>query len=208
LPYAPSCAWGGLTGHGDRLYFGLPSYWSAHETTLSSIDPYTGVVTPVGPFGPIPTELEVRGLAGRGCYAGQAYCTAGTSSAGCVASLTSLGLPSVAATSGFVVSAQQVQGHRTGLFFYGVSGKLAQPLGSGNWLCVRSPTQRTSLQPSGGIAQQCNGSLSLDWLAWTSTHPGSLGTPLHVGTQVCVQAWYRGPGLPTLTDALQFLTCP
>jgi hypothetical protein len=112
------------------------------------------------------------------------YCTAGTTTNGCNASMGATGTPSASATSGFTLTASNVEGQKTGLIFYGLSGQLALPWGTGStsFLCVKPPTQRTPVQPSGGTFGGCDGSLSLDLLAWLAANPGSLGTPVASAT--------------------------
>ncbi len=143
----------------------------------------------------------------------RAYCTAGTSTAGCVPAIGASGTPSVAATSGFVLSTTGVEGLRQGLFFYGLQGAAIAPWGanSSSFLCVKSPSQRMSLLGSGGTAGACNGSFVQDWRAFVATSPGALGTPLFPGMSVCAQAWYRDPGsskTTSLSDALEFVVVP
>jgi hypothetical protein len=141
------------------------------------------------------------------------YCTAGTTSNGCRASISSAGAPSVSATSGFTIAVSNVEGSKNGLIFYGINGPNATPWGAGSssFLCVKAPVQRTSFQGSGGTPGQCDGWLSLDWLAWTSAHPGKLGTPFEAGCGVWAQGWFRDPPSPrttSLSNGLQFTTVP
>ena len=143
------------------------------------------------------------------------FCTAGTTTNGCNATLSSSGTPSVSATSGFVISATNVEGQRAGLVFYGLdnSGFPPQAWGpsSSSFLCVKSPTQRTPSQLSGGTLGVCNGNFSLDWSAFVANNPSSLGAPFASGSTVYAQAWFRDPPAPkttNLSDALQFTTQP
>jgi hypothetical protein len=76
---------------------------------------------------------------------------------------------------------------------------------------VKSPTQRTSFHSSGGTAGSCDGTLSVDWLAFVAANPGALGTPLTPGALVNAQAWFRdppAPGATNLSNALEFSVCP
>jgi hypothetical protein len=78
-------------------------------------------------------------------------------------------------------------------------------------LCVKQPTQRTPPQSSGGSALACNGSLTLDWLAFVANHAGALGAPFAAGDVVQAQAWFRDPPSPKttqLTNALEFTLVP
>ena len=80
------------------------------------------------------------------------YCTAGTSTAGCVPSIGATGSASAAAGSGFTLTASGLEAQRQGLFFYGISGVAISPWSptSSSFLCVKSPTQRMPLLSSGG----------------------------------------------------------
>jgi hypothetical protein len=141
----------------------------------------------------------------------EAYCTAGVTTHGCVPTLTSSGVASASAGSGFDVWATNVEGQKQGLLFYGLSGALALPWGTGtSTLCVKPPTQRTLAQSSGGSLNGCDGVLSLDWNAFTSS-PSALGSPFAGGESVCIQAWLRDPPSPkttNLSNALRFVVQP
>lgn len=146
------------------------------------------------------------------CSGQQAYCTAGTTTNGCVPSISASGWPSAAASSGYTLQVQQVDGQRQGLIFYGVSGPLAAQWGLGSsFLCVKTPTQRMPVSNTGGAVGQCNGALSIDWRAWTSSNPGALGTPFGAGDMVYAQGWFRDPAASkatNLSNALSFALCP
>ena len=122
------------------------------------------------------------------------------------------GVPSLSATGGFTLTAIDVEGDKSGLIFYGLSGRTALPWGlSTSFLCVKSPTQRTSTLSSGGTAGTCTGTISLDLLDWLATHPGALGTGASVGTIVDAQCWFRDPPSPKttqLSNALEFILVP
>lgn len=140
------------------------------------------------------------------------YCTAGTTTNGCNATLASTGVPSASATSGFVVTASQVEGQKQGLFFYSLSGAQAQPWGSGtSFLCVHPPTQRGPVATSGGTSNACDGSLTLDWNAFRASSPTILGAPFQGGESVWIQTWFRDPPAPkstSLSNALSFTVAP
>ncbi len=141
------------------------------------------------------------------------YCTAGTTTNGCNALMTAMGIPSVSAPSGFVVTCSSVEGDKSGLIFYGVSGRHATAWapGSTSFLCVKSPVQRMLSQNSGGTGGSCDGSFSIDWSAWRSDHAAALGQPFAPGHVVDAQAWYRDPSAPgttNLSDALEFTLSP
>jgi hypothetical protein len=140
-----------------------------------------------------------------------AYCTPGVSTNGCAATLSALGTPSASAASGFTVTANDVEGQRPGMFFYGVTGPAAFSWNGSSFLCVKSPTQRIASQASGGLANTCSGSMSYDWNAYMSSHPFALGNPRAPGMTVNTQLWYRDPPAPKTTnfsDALQFVVQP
>jgi hypothetical protein len=130
------------------------------------------------------------------------YCTAGTSTNGCNASINASANPSASLASPCLISVANVEGQKSGLIFYSVSGQNAQPwsTGSTSFLCVKSPTQRTPTQTTGGTPSACDGTLSLDWNAYQSANPGSLGNPFSAGDQVWAQAWYRDPPAPKTTN--------
>jgi len=140
------------------------------------------------------------------------YCTAGTSSAGCVATMSATGAPDANAGSGFTLRASGVEGQRQGLVFYGLSGRVAFAWGTtSSFLCVKSPLQRTFPQSSGGAAGACNGELTTDWNQFSATYPGALGAPFAGGEVVQAQAWFRDPPnakTTSLSDALEFVVQP
>ncbi|MCC7011052.1 MAG: hypothetical protein IT454_00705 [Planctomycetes bacterium] len=147
------------------------------------------------------------------CGSGSSYCTSSTSTHGCQATMNASGTPSATASSGFVLTCANVEGQKAGLFFYGISGAQSVPwaASSTSFLCVKLPTQRTSLLSSGGTSSACNGSFTLDFLAFMSANPGALGQPLTVGQQFRAQTWFRDPPAPkttNLSDAWQFSICP
>ncbi len=142
------------------------------------------------------------------------YCTAGTSTFGCAATmgwaLSTGDCPSVSAGSGsFFVTCSGADGQKDGVIFYGVSGRDATPwaLGSTSFLCVKAPTQRTANANSGGTMGACDGSYSLDFFAWLAGNPGTLGAPAMVGNQFNFQAWYRDPPAPKTTSLSDGLEC-
>jgi hypothetical protein len=142
-----------------------------------------------------------------------AYCTAGTSTNGCVPTLSAVGIPSVSAPSGFVLQAADLEGNRAALFFYSVTGPKATVWapGSTSYLCVKAPTQRLGTANTGGNAGACDGAITEDVLAYWATHPGALGQPVQAGQLFNAQVWYRDPSAPGttgLSGGLQFRTCP
>jgi hypothetical protein len=141
------------------------------------------------------------------------YCTAGTTSSGCTAHMQGSGTPSASASSGFTITASGVEGQKSGLLFYGISGRHSGVWapGSTSLLCVKAPVQRGPAQNSGGTSAACDGVLSLDWNSYMSTHPGALGQPLQVGQVIDGQAWFRdppAPGTTNLSDGLEWIVGP
>ncbi len=142
------------------------------------------------------------------------YCTAGTTTNGCVPAISANALPNVTNTAGCVVSVANLEGQKQGLIFYGVNnnGFTPNPWGAGSsFTCVKAPTQRTGSQNSGGIAGLCNGSFGILWDSYQSANSSALGNPFAPGDRVYVQAWFRDPAAPkttNLSDALELTYLP
>jgi hypothetical protein len=149
------------------------------------------------------------------CGSVTSYCTAGTTSLGCVGVMAATGAPDASAGAGFQVSALQLDAQRQGLFFYGLDNSGFTPLswaaGSSSFFCVKSPTQRLPLQSSGGALNTCTGLFSVDFNTYLASNPTALGAPFTGGETVHIQAWFRDPPSPkstSLTNALRFVVCP
>jgi Tol biopolymer transport system component len=131
------------------------------------------------------------------------YCTAGTTSNGCTASIAASANPSASLASPCNITVVGVEGQKLGLVFYGVDNAGFTPLvwtaGSTSFLCVKPPTQRTAVHSSGGSAGLCNGTLGVDWNAFQIANPAALGNPWSAGNKVFVQAWFRDPPAPKTT---------
>lgn len=143
------------------------------------------------------------------------YCSAGTTSHGCVAAIAASDAPSLSLANPCSLVVTGAEGVKTGMLFYGVDNTsfTPTPWGSGgtSYLCVRQPTQRTGLQNSGGTFNACDGSYVLDWNAYQSAHPLALGNPWSAGDKVFVQAWFRDPPAPkatNLSNAIQMTYVP
>ncbi len=144
-----------------------------------------------------------------------AYCTAGTSTSGCVAAISASAPPSAALASACQIDVSNVEGQKHGLIFYGIdnAGFTPRPwgFGSSSYLCVDSPIHRAVAMNSGGAAGACNGALALDWNAYQSANPTSLGNPFTVGAKAYVQAWFRDPPAPrgsNLSNAVELTVGP
>jgi hypothetical protein len=147
------------------------------------------------------------------CPAPISYCTAGTTTNGCNATLSASGTPSASASSGFTLSVSNVEGQRQGLIFYSVNGRNSAvwATGSTSFLCVKAPTQRLTTLGSGGTNNACNGAFSIDWLAWMATHPTAVGQPLTSGQKFQGQCWFRDPSASATTNlsqGLEWTLCP
>jgi hypothetical protein len=141
------------------------------------------------------------------------YCTAGTSSNGCVPAIGASANPSVSHATSCNITVSGLEGQRTAIIFYGINQTgftaHAWATGSNSFLCVKSPSQRTGVGNSNGTVGVCNGSLVFGWNAYQSSHPSALGNPFAVGQKVYAQCWYRDPPAPkttNLSNAIE-LTC-
>jgi len=170
--------------------------------------------------GSLPGQLPLANIAGRldpDCAASiQTYCNPKPNSLGCTPAIGTTGLPSASAGSGFVVSATQVLNNKSGLLFYGTSGRGGAAF-QGGTLCVSTPIKRTPAVTSGGNPppNDCSGVLSIDMNAFAVGALG--GTPLaalsSVGTTIYCQWWGRDPGFvapnnTTLSGGLEYVVCP
>lgn len=158
-------------------------------------------------------SMDGLALAGGGCPAPTNYCTSSTTTNGCVPAISATGALSVAAANGCVIDVASVEGQKSGLIFYGASGQVAFPWapGSTSFFCVKSPTQRTFLQSTGGTNGQCDGALTIDLRNFMATYVGALGSNVSAGDTFQVQSWFRDPPAPkttNLSNALQIVACP
>jgi hypothetical protein len=195
----------------SALTWGLaPAMITARRNFAADVDPATGNVYVAGGYAPAtPTNLMEIFV---NCGATNNYCTAGTTSSGCVPAISGTGTPSASAASGFTIDVAAVEGQKQGLIFYGVTGPSAAVWGTGSsFLCVKAPTQRTPTQASNGTAGACDGALSIDFNTYISTHPGAVGQPFSSGDEVWAQGWFRDPPASkttNLSDGLHFTMCP
>jgi len=143
-----------------------------------------------------------------------AYCTPGTSAAGCQATLSALGSASATAPSGFQLAASGVEGAKDGLFFFGVNGRQANPWGNGTSLqCVVPPVSRAGLASGSGTAGACDGAFVQDLNAlWCPACASPAKNP-GAGSFAQAQLWYRDPlstsnQTTSLSDALEFVVSP
>jgi hypothetical protein len=165
------------------------------------------------------TSSTLFGMAGiasadTGCPALGAYCTAGFTTNFCQAAMTASGTPSASAAGGFTITMFNGEPQKQGILFYGVNNSGFTPLpwgASSSFICVKAPTQRMSVQNTGGTIGVCDGVMSQDWNAYRASNPTALGQPFSAGDDVYAQAWFRDPPSPkttNLSNALRFTLCP
>jgi hypothetical protein len=132
------------------------------------------------------------------------YCTAGTTTNGCNATISASAQPSASQATPCTLTVANVEGQKQGLVFYGLDNTGFTPLPwattSTSFFCVKSPTQRTFPQTSGGVANQCNGVLSVELNNFFGAFPSALGLPFATGDKLYVQAWFRDPPAPRTTN--------
>ena len=196
----------GLTSTGHLCQYGSYSGRISPDGRHVAFSGQGEDIVPGGAHGNV--LLFVRDL--EGCSATVAtYCAAGTTTNGCVPTISGSGTPSASAASGFTIHVASVEGHKNGMFFYGIAGPDATAWGS-SFACVRAPLQRMGVVASGGANGTCAGQLSIDWNAYIAAHPSSLGSPFVGGETVWVQAVFRDPAAPgrsNASDALWFTVC-
>jgi hypothetical protein len=122
------------------------------------------------------------------------WCPAGISAGGCQPLLSSTGLASSTATSGFSLNTTGVEGAKDGLYYFGTNGRQANPWGTGTSLqCVVPPVVRLGVLSGTGTAGICDGTFSQDLNAlWCSTCPAPVKFP-GAGSVLVAQLWYRDP---------------
>jgi hypothetical protein len=149
--------------------------------------PWTGT-----PFSPRVWNGVIR----YNCSSGPvSYCTAGTTSNGCNATITADNNPSASAANPCNISVSGAEGQRNGIIFYGLMSNSTNwcAMGGTSILCVKAPTQRTGTQMTGGTNNACDGSMALDFNAYVAANPTSLGLPLMAGQHIYGQGWFRDP---------------
>jgi hypothetical protein len=104
------------------------------------------------------------------------FCTAKTTSNGCVPQIGLSGAPSASATSGFVLQCSDTINNKQGLLVYSLTGQSSVPF-QGGVLCLRAPTLRTPVINSLGNPgpDDCSGVFSRDFSAFA--HGAGGGTP-------------------------------
>jgi hypothetical protein len=208
-------------GFGSLVHTGVitaPGQWMQFSTVFVAPVNATYLTVSSGPVLASWSHVDDIILSVHGCSGTPTtYCTAKLNSLGCLPVIGWSGAPSATAGSGFVVSGSNVRNNKSGLLFYGISGRSTTPF-QGGTLCVKTPIRRTPAVNSGGSpspANDCSGVLAIDMNAFAVGALG--GMPLAAltvaGTVVNCQFWGRDPGFPapintTLTDALEYTVCP
>lgn len=138
-----------------------------------------------------PQTFKARRYLGELIGTPEVYCTAKTSTAGCVAQIsTSSPMPPISGDNDYSVIVSGVQGQKNGLVAAGISGPGAIPF-LGGTLCIQPPLQRGGLQNSGGATgTSCDGSMS-SIINDGNAIPGGLDGL--TGNTVWYQWWYRDP---------------
>ena len=148
-----------------------------------------------------------------GCAPPTVYCTAKVNSLGCTPSISSSGVPSATAGSGFFVRAVNERNNKAGILIYGTTGAAAFPFQAGT-LCVNPPIKRTGALNSGGTpppANDCSGTYEIDMNLFAVASPTALPELTVPGTVVHCQFWGRDGAAPfgtSLSDALKYTVCP
>ena len=202
-PPLTSCQQGGFLPGGIFRGLDYPAPWCSDLLDFNEVANQFEPRTPGAQNSVCPSAVSVL-----------SYCTAGTTTNGCNATMGYTGIPSIAlGAGGFFVNCATIEGQKTGLIFYSISGQNATSWGTGtSFLCVKSPQQRTQSNNSNGTTNMCDGSLSLDFFQYvTVTNPSALGTPFSAGSQAWFQTWFRDPPAPkttSLSDGLEVTFMP
>jgi len=193
--------------HGVMLVArGVNFFYRSAATSTTSVSNADITITTVGaqnlPFGgtlltPRQVSATLRYNCGPAVPPVVTYCTAGTTTNGCNASLASSDQPSATNATNPIFTATNVEGNKQGLMFYGLNNTGFSPVpwaaGSTSFLCVKSPTQRFPAQTATGTANQCNGTMTQNFVAWETANATAIGQPFAAGQKMFIQAWFRDP---------------
>jgi len=136
------------------------------------------------------------------------YCSPKVNSHGCAPAIASSGVPSVAGSDAFFLTAASVLPHQRGQFLWS-RGSALVPL-FGGALCLASPLVRTPLQNSGGdpAAGACNGAYSFHFSqAYMAARGLTPGTTLY-GQFLGHDGGFAPPNDVELTGGIRFTICP
>jgi hypothetical protein len=141
----------------------------------------------------------------------QTYCTAKINSQGCAPQSGFSGQPSLSSSSPFTLQVTNTLNNKSGLFFYGTTGRANLPF-SGGTLCVQPPLKRAIALYSFGNPppDDCSGAYSFDFNAYAQS---GVNPQLTIGAVVRAQLWARDRSHPdgtgvSMTDAIEFELCP
>ncbi len=208
-----------LSGVAGVSYLWNQTSNSTPDTVIDLAGTPTSVQVNVGPSGPWYFHIRAidkSGNAGLVSHAGPyfydatpvtTYCTSLVSSGGCVPTMGSSGLPSLAAPGAFTVTGSNIQAGMNGLLFFGTTGQNNAPFFGGT-LCVLGTLYRLPVKNAGG-SPTCGGSLSYTLQDFLN-HPAG-GPQLTLGATANCQVWFRDPPAAQtvgLTNGLEFLICP
>jgi subtilisin-like proprotein convertase family protein len=149
-------------------------------------------------------------VTGCGSIAPVSYCTAGTTTNGCNATMSATANPSLT-SSVCQITVNDVEGAQSGIMFYGLAQSAVAWGAGSSFLCVKAPLERTGVQVSTGVNGTCGNTMFLDWDAYQLANPSSLGQPFAAGNKVYVQGWFRDPPAPkttSLSDGLELTYQP
>lgn len=158
----------------------------------------------------VPANQVLSALAA-GC---SSYCTSSTTTNHCVPVIGCTGVPSASGGSGFVLTVAQVEGARNGMILYSLAAHPVMPQapnGNTSYRCLQAPWKSTGTQFSAGALNSCDGALSVDFIAFMTSHPAAPGNPLMVGQTFYAQGVFKDPGAPgtlNYSDALSFTMLP
>jgi hypothetical protein len=165
--------------------------------------------------GTLAVELPFR-LNGTELTGTLTYCTAKTTSNGCIPAIGSTGAASATAGSGFVVNATQMINNKSCLLFYGANGQGSNPF-QGGFLCVAPAIRRTPGTNTLGNPppNDCSGVPQIDMNLFAVGGLGGSPQPFLtvVGSVVNCQWWGRDPGFPApnntqLSNGLEYVVGP
>ncbi len=141
------------------------------------------------------------------------YCVAKQSTCLTMPSITSTGMPSATATSGFVVSATGMRARQFGMLVYTDTGPDKVPFLGGH-LCINGIHRTVITSDTLGTPGFCDGTLAIDMNSFRAGLLGgspplpALSTP---GSTIHCQFFGRDPGNSfnaLLTEGLKFTICP
>lgn len=150
-------------------------------------------------------------LASTPANAPTSFCSAGTSSNGCSATLSVVGQPRVGGAAPCSLVLAQADGQSSTHLFYGLAAFGSAPPswgGGSGFLCVKAPYQRIALAATQGSNGLCDGAVSFDWRAYQLAQLGALGQPFAPTLQLYVQAWVRDASAPGASNLSNATTLP